>query len=96
MVGADGPLQQALCAAAGETTSASATCGWPLLTLLALTVSSIHKVVERVLVTCECELAVVRWALLQALDGYCAEVAWNHRAGTDQRVRGASGMEGSA
>ncbi len=49
-------------------------------TLLTLTVSSIHQVVECVLVTCECELAVVRWALLQALDSYCAEVAWNQRA----------------
>ena len=39
-----------------------------------LTVATLHKVIESVSVTGVCELAVVRWALLQALYGDSAEV----------------------
>lgn len=41
----------------------------------ALTEASVHKVVERMTVTCECELAVVSGTLLKTLDCHGAEVS---------------------
>ena len=40
-----------------------------------LTEATVHKVIEGMSVTCECELAVVSRAFLQALDCNSAEVA---------------------